>query len=463
MVEKSTSKTSTASVTPNARLAINSLNAAIKESGLTGIPLAKPGNFKEVSNALFNSVSRMNAIMPTVIDKIVTSTFQKPFYEGTLSKFLNPGNPFGNYEEELIQQPGEGYDWDAELSASRELSREGLPDIRAAYHPLTRNRQYPLYLDKVQMMTAVTDYESFGAYMFSLVQTHILMRRNMERQGYFIDLLTAGFTNGASFRVVMPDIEDNEVLARRLVKQIKSYASKMTAAPQRWNEAGVLNVNERDTLYLVTTPAVWAELEVEVQSMAFNVEFTNTNIETIIVDQFGDPTIQAMLIDRKFVQYTPTYENTEYNILAAGRSFKIFGNDVGRGYYSPFRNSVAWVTDIGEYHGKLYNMGQPGVITSPSRPSHQFTIEYEMFKGAPPLVVEDGVPPIGYAVRVEGDSQHFTAEMVTDEEDVKPYLKITRRPTAPQGARANVIVEGYSVVDDGVRLAPIQVLVQEGF
>lgn len=261
-----------------------------------------------------------NAFISTLTNRVGKSMFFDKVFKNPY-KMLHRGMlEYGKSIEQLFTEMAEKKGWNEHFTGSTteegDLIKAVKPSVKVDY--ITQNFEY-------KFKTSISDQQLRGAFqnpygLQSMLQHAVDSLASSVDYAEYVDIkaliskLIVDFTT-ASIKENIETPKD-EAGAKKFVKAVRRIADEMTFPSTKYNTAGVLNWSKKSDLVLFTTPAVKAELDVELLAQAFNVSYADVPIRIITVDELpkvGSGTQYqtiALLADRELLQIYDTINTT---------------------------------------------------------------------------------------------------------------------------------------------------------
>lgn len=100
-------------------------------------------------------------------------------------------------------------------------------------------------------------------------------------------MIAGAISGGYMWPIVVPDPEASDTDAKSFIKIVKSTASRLTFANNKYNISNVYAATPKSLLKVLITPEISASVGVDVLALAFNIEYTDFVGDVIEVDDMG--------------------------------------------------------------------------------------------------------------------------------------------------------------------------------
>ena len=342
----------------NAQKAVDVMNmvrSTASSEYQNAVPVATLANLQEVGNPILSYKVLMNEFLDTLVNRIAFTFVHTMVYNNPLSVLKKGSIPLGTDVQEIFTNPATAVSYD--MNASTLLSST-VPDVKAAYHRMNRQDQYPVTLTLPVIRKAFTSWDNMETLIASVINS-LYSGDNIDEYQLMRNLIGGAVDNDYIVSQTLTAALD-DTNAADFVKKVKTASSMMTFPGSSYNAYSAIATAQSapDTTPVVTwTPKdrqillirsdALVTVNVDVLAAAFNlnkVEFMGRVLE---VDSFGtgekSKNTLAILCDEAFVQ---VYDNlTEmgefYN--AQKMSWNYYWNHWQTYSYSPMVNAIAFL------------------------------------------------------------------------------------------------------------------------
>lgn len=302
----------------------------------------------------------LNALMNRIALVLVRSAnFYNPFKElkkGTLA--------WGETIEEVFVEIAKAREFSVEKAESREFKRV-LPIVKAAFHVINWDVQYPLTVQNDDLRRAFTSENGLTDMIARIVDS---IYRAVEYDEYllFKYLLIKGVANAEIKVETIPNVTADA--DKNAAIEFRSLSNRLTFMSTEYNASHVHNATPRNDQFIFMDASYNAQFDVNVLASAFNMEKADFMGRLILVDDFtsfdnerfdviagassmisavsdADLTamanIKAIIVDREYFQFYQNLEKFTEKFVASGDYWNYFYRDVKTISTSPFSNAVA--------------------------------------------------------------------------------------------------------------------------
>lgn len=316
------------------------------------VPVATQTTIEAVGNPILTYQSTQNEFLNALINRIALAIIQNKTAKNPLAVLKKGSIPLGSDIQEIFTNMAKDTGFDG--SGSKLLTKT-TPDVKALFHRVNREGQYPVTITKPMLQRAFTSYAELEKMLNSIV-TSMYSGDNYDEFVLMKELFAQTIKDDKIVKVGVPHVDD-EVSAKAFVKAIKKASKAFTYPSSAFNKY-FANKPNSDTGEPVTTwtpledqillirSDIMVDLDVDVLAKAFNMDKVSFLARTLEVDSFGSASnCVAILMDKNCPQvYDNLYEITEfYN--AQGLYWNYWLNHWQTYGFSLFANAVAFMCD----------------------------------------------------------------------------------------------------------------------
>nr|DAT70658.1 MAG TPA: Head protein [Caudoviricetes sp.] len=316
---------------------------------------------KEVGQVILGNPYLRNEFLNTLVNKIQFSIITSKVYNNPYAD-LKKGKINGTIEE-IFVNVAKAREFRPDLSQARELQKS-TADVRAAFHTVNFSAQYSATIDETELPRAFNNEGGLSSLSNKIIES-MYTGSELDEQMLFQYLLIDAVTSGKMHvEAIGSNIKD-------VVKKTRSLAKDMEFISPRYNAEGVHTYTKLEDAYILTTPDMLADLDVELLAGIFNLSkgdiqqkvitipnpeyFDNNRFAELIVGdrkQVREVTqamielfkkVKFILIDKEWVQmYDSIFEmrSTQVNSGLYTNYFLTVQKIVSS---SPFSNAIAFI------------------------------------------------------------------------------------------------------------------------
>lgn len=323
---------------------INILNALREQMSLTyqdRIPVAVQENLQSVYDTIMNYTPARNDLVSALVKQIGLITIDSMMFVNPLNRLKKDPMRFGNTHEEIFLSMIKGTQFDNKAGIEKAFAIYQ-SNIMAAYHRVNFEMQYPVTVSYRNLQDAFTSEYGIRDLITAKVQ-QCFSSANYDEYLAMRGLVETGYNKGYLYPVTVPEVTD-EASSKTFLAMAKEYVGAMAFPNPMYNFAGATSFSAPNTLVFITTPRTNAQLGVQALAYMFNDDRAALNVETIIVDKFENPDIQAVLCDIRFFNVREQFREFTDNYNGASLNWNYFYTLVEMISASPFYPCVVFTS-----------------------------------------------------------------------------------------------------------------------
>lgn len=316
------------------------------------VPVAEQTSITAVGDPLLTYTNLANEFISTLVNRIAFTIVRNKVAKNPL-KVLKKGTvPLGPDIQEIFTNlaKDQGLDWKGD-----KLLTKTTPDVKAIYHRLNREGQYPVTITRPMLQRAFTSEATLQEMMTSIINS-LYSGDELDEFILVKNLFASAVSDGKILSASVSHVKD-EATGKALVKDIKKASKAMTFASSNFNTY-FANKPDSDTgnpvvtwtpvedQILIIRADVMVDIDVDVLAAAFNMDKVAFMGNILEVDSFGaGDNILAILCDRSLIQvYDNMFELTNF-FNPQGLFWNYWLNHVQTYSLSLFANAVAFTCD----------------------------------------------------------------------------------------------------------------------
>jgi len=324
--------------------------------------VTKLDDIPKVGAVLYGYPAMANQFLTQLMNRIAlvlvkSSTFNNPYAE--LKKgYLD----YGETVEEIFIEMAQVREFSVEKAAKREFART-LPDVRAAFHVMNWQVQYPITVQRNDLRKAFLSAD--GVYdMVARIIDSVYRANTYDEFLLFKYLIIKGVANGTVKPVMM-----KADTTRDAAISFRGVSNLLTFNKTEYNQRGVHASTPRNDQFIFMDSMYNAQFDVDQLSSAFNMDKTDFMGHLLLMDDWASfdnmrfqvirenssmieevtaeelatlANLRAAVFDREWFQ---VYDNSiifDEAKVASGNYWNYFLNVEKTISYSPFSNAVAF-------------------------------------------------------------------------------------------------------------------------
>lgn len=318
-------------------------------------------NFTSLSNIMLNNgyVKLQNEFVGALLNKIGLSLIQRTASANPLSMFKKGALPKGSDVEVLFTNPAVAEDIGVVNDANQQkLLKTYKPDTKVVYLRTNRGADglgdvYAVTIAAEDLKRAFQSIENMDNYVMGLVRsltagdeidefkyTKKIITNAVAQNYVVIDRIASDVTTEASLKALVAKIR-----SRRLKMTLPSTKNNAyTNFPDSAGNPAVV-LSDSEDLCLIITSDLAANIDVAVLAAAFNMEKSEFLGRILVVDEFENAGIAAVLCDQSWIQIYDSEKTIEDFRNARTGTTNTFLRARGIFAILPFANAVAFVID----------------------------------------------------------------------------------------------------------------------
>lgn len=307
------------------------------------VPLANAKNVADVGAGLLTNRTLQNEFITALVERIGKVIIRKVTLKNPLAKFKKGTLEYGRTIEEIYTDISEEHLYDPEVAETEVFKRE-IPDVKTLFHEVNREGFFKQTVQDGNLKRAFTSWNDFGDFVGSII-TSMYNSDEVHEYRYMMLAIDNAHSKGL-FKVEKVDPVLDGTSGKAFVKSVRKAVRKMTmpAGSRGYNAMAIHTRSETDNLHLFITADLEAEIDVEVLSAAFNMDYTNFLGKITIVDQFASPGLEALLIDEDALMFYDVLFGLETQRNSQGLYWNYFLHHHQLISVSRFGQAVAFVT-----------------------------------------------------------------------------------------------------------------------
>ena len=310
-----------------------------------------------------------NAFLNAIVNRIGLTIITSKMWNNPWSVFKRGYMEFGETVEEIFVNLAEPHSFDPS-TASKEIFKREIPDVRAAFHTMNFQKFYKATIQNDQLRQAFLSWQGITDLIAKIVDA---MYTGMNYDEYVVMkyMVARSILNGDVAYKAIPTVF---LTADDIVYGARTISTEMTFLKTDYNRAGVYNATMRDDQYIIISADMEAMVDVGVLARAFNMEYADFLGHVIVVDSFtdhdsarlaqlfandstytaftsGDITalgnVAAIIVDKDWWMVFDNFQNFTQNYNGEGLYWQYWYHTWKTFSISPYANACAIVSSVG--------------------------------------------------------------------------------------------------------------------
>lgn len=323
---------------------LNALRTRMSISYQDRIPEATENNITNIYNDLTNpyDATARNELIPALVNLIVAQSVNTGIFRNKLRGLKSERMDFGNAEQEIFLNMANPYVYDPKAGVD---VMYGIYEsyVMAAYHKINFSQQYRVTIWYDDLRKAFLNNFGLRNLITAKVET-LLSGYNWDEFLCMKQLLDSAYDSSVLYPVTVEAVTTDDS-AKALLTKVKEYIGKASFPNTSLNIAGSTAQSEPSDLLFITTPGVNANISVQALAYAYNMDKADVEVNTIIIDEFENPGIQAVLCDRRFFKVRDHFATMSDDRSGAGLRWNHYYTVQEMISYSPFYDAIVFTTD----------------------------------------------------------------------------------------------------------------------
>ena len=316
------------------------------------VPSATATNINDLSNILFNDAYQpmLNEFVNNLINRIALTIVRNKSYDNPLSIFKKGSVPLGTDIQDIYENPAIAEKYEYSNTAMAKLLTITDPDTHVAYYRRNRQDLYTKTISREGLQGAFVSWENFESYISSIT-TSLYSGNYIDEFQYTKDIIDGAYDNN---KVIVEEVSkpvDNST-SKAFVKKVRALFNKLSFPSTDYNAyskfsgaKGVIKTwTDKERMVLIITADALAEVEVETLAQAFNLTYADMQARIVVVDEFANSNIVAVLCDESWLQIYDNLFRFDEFYNARTMSWNEYLHAWGTFAICPFANAVVLAT-----------------------------------------------------------------------------------------------------------------------
>lgn len=318
------------------------------------VPSATSDNIGALSNILFNDAYQpmLNEFVNNLINRIALTIVRNKSYDNPLALFKKGSVPLGTDIQDIYTNPAIAEQYEYSNTAMAKLLTITDPDTHVAYYRRNRQDLYTKTIAREGLQGAFTSWENFEDFIASIT-TSLYSGNYIDEFKYTKEIIDGAYDDG---KVIVEQVSkpvDNST-SKAFVKKVRALFNKLSFPSTEYNAYskfsganGVITTwTDKDRIVLIITADALAEVEVETLAQAFNLSYADMQARIVVVDEFENSNIVAVLCDESWLQIYDNLFRFDEFYNARTMSWNEYLHAWGTFAICPFANAVCLATAV---------------------------------------------------------------------------------------------------------------------
>ena len=325
-------------------------------------------SLRQIGSVIMNYQPIQNAFLTTLVNRIGKVILQSKLYDNPWAMFKRGLLEYGETIEEIFVNIAKPFQYDP-VTAEAEVFKREIPDVLAAFHTMNYQKFYKSTVSNDQLRQAFLSWEGISDLITKIIES-LYTGANYDEFITMKYLIGRVALAGGISPVTIPAVSAEN--ARSIVADIKSISNKWEFMNSAYNNAGVKNYSRKNDQFLIMTSDFNATMDVEVLSLAFNMEKSEFLGHSVLVDSFAPNADEIERLNVLFAEDTSYIAFTEDEITKLASIPAILVDRNWFMIYDNFYNMTDIYNGQGLYFNYFYHVWKTFSI-SPYANSSMFT------------------------------------------------------------------------------------------
>lgn len=276
---------------------LNAVRSELSYEVQNHLPDITSDNISQVYDDILTISPMRNEVVPALIRRIGLQTVDSIAWRNPLARYKKSPMRYGETQEETYVNMCKGKVYDVNESFEQAFTIYQ-SYIMSTFHKVNLKIQYPITITFDNLRNAFTSEYGIRD-MISAKMESAITAANWDEYLAMKQLITTGYDKQVLPAVTVADVVDQST-ANQLLYAVKAKIGQFAFPKPENNIAGATSSSQPLNIIFMTTPEVNAKISVEALAYAYNMDKADVNVNTVIVDDFGNDAIQAVVADIRF-------------------------------------------------------------------------------------------------------------------------------------------------------------------
>ena len=310
-----------------------------------------------------------NAFLNAMVNRIAMTIVTSKMWANPWTVFKRGYMEFGETVEEVFVNLADPHSYDP-YTASKEIFKREIPDVRAAFHTMNFQKFYKTTVQNDQLRQAFLAWGGITDLIARIVDA-LYTSMNYDEYITMKYMVSRAVLNGDLAYKAVPNVFQT---ADDMVFGARTVSTELTFLKTDYNRAGVYNSTLREDQYVIISAEMEALVDVGVLARAFNMEYADFLGHVITVDSFEDHdtarlallfgddsnytaftsddiaalgNVALIIVDRDWWMVFDNFQNMTENYNGEGLYWNYWLHVWKTFSVSPYSNAVAIVSSVG--------------------------------------------------------------------------------------------------------------------
>lgn len=304
-------------------------------------------SLRQIGSIIMQYQPIQNAFLTTLVNRIGKVVLQSKLYDNPWAMFKRGLLEYGETIEEIFVNIAKPHQYDP-LTAETEVFKREIPDVLAAFHTMNYQKFYKSTVSNDQLRQAFLSWTGISDLITKIIEA-LYTGANYDEFITMKYLIGRVALAGNIAPITVPAVSADN--ARSIVTSVKSLSNKWEFMSSSYNIAGVKTYSNKSDQFLIMTSDFNATVDVEVLSLAFNMDKSEFMGHSVLVDSFAPTAEETERLDILFAENSGYIPFTDDEITKLESIPAIM---VDRNWFMIFDNFYN-MTDIYNGEGLYFN------------------------------------------------------------------------------------------------------------
>ena len=317
------------------------------------VPSATAENINTISNILFDGsyTAQLNEFVSNLVNRIGLTIIKNKSFSNPLAVFKKGSVPLGSDIQDIYENPAVAEKYELSNTGMAKLLTITDPDTHVAYYRRNRQDMYTKTIAREALQAAFVSWDKFEEFIQSIT-TSLYSGNYIDEFKYTKDLIDGAY-NQAKIITEQISAPTDASTSKAFLKKVRALYTKMSLPSDKYNAYSLMSGSEKkvttwtdkDRIVLIIKADALANLDVEALASAFNIDKADFMGRVIVVDEFANDEIIAVICDEAFIQIYDNLLRFDEFYNARAMAWNEYLHAWGTFAICPFANAVCLTTE----------------------------------------------------------------------------------------------------------------------
>lgn len=274
------------------------------------VPSATEDNINTISNILFNESyqPQLNEFVTNLINRIALTIIRNKSFSNPLAMFKKGAVPLGTDIQDIYENPAVAEQYALNNTEMAKLLTITDPDTHVAYYRRNRQDLYTKTIAREALQGAFVSWDKFEEFIQGIT-TSLYSGNYIDEFKYTKDLIDGAYNQGKVIYETISNPVDSST-SKAFLKKVRALYTKMSLPSDKYNAYSLMSGNDKkittwtdkERVCLIIKADALANIDVEALASAFNLDKANFMGRVVVVDEFANDEIVAVMCDEAWLQ-----------------------------------------------------------------------------------------------------------------------------------------------------------------